>query len=235
MSSHRVVLTRESADNASLWDRLQGLDVEFVDYPCIAIERLPVGAPVRDRLRGGAYRAAIFVSRNGVNALVDEFSIPPPIVVALGTGTQRALETHGWTVTGRPSIALASVLAEELDALVGSASPVVYVRAQVGSRAVPQALRARGQEVDEALAYRTVDPVSAPLRPDERPTLIVFASPSAITHLLAHNPLPQQAVALCIGPTTAQAARAAGFIDVRETIDSEEESFAHEIRRWRAS
>lgn len=235
MSTHRVVLTREPADNASLRRLLGDLDVDLVDYPCIAIEPLPVEPRIRDRLQRRVYQAAIFVSRNGVNALLDQCSTPPQTVVALGTGTRRALEARGWPVKGLPSEALASVLAQELDALVGDASPVLYVRAQVGSRVVPQTLRARGQEVDEALAYRTVNPLVAPLPPDPSPTLFVFASPSAITHLLAHNPRPDNAVALCIGPTTARAASEAGFLDVRQTTDSEDEAFAEAIRRWRAT
>lgn len=236
MSSHRVVLTREPADNAALRHALGVLDVDVTDYPCIAIEPLPIPSLIRERLARRLYGTAIFVSRNGVASLLSQlFARPPARVIALGTGTQQSLLEHGWPVTGRPSTALASVLAEELDGLVHDEGPVLYVRALIGSRVVPEKLRSLGREVDEVLAYRTIDPVTAPLTLDDRPALFAFASPSAIRHFLAHNPLPALATALCIGPTTAGAAREAGFVDVRETSGSEDEAFADAIRRWRAT
>lgn len=226
----QVVLTREANDNRLLARALDGLGVPLVDYPCIRTEALALADELVERLRAAHYPSAIFVSRNAVRTLLRQTFPVPERVVALGPGTARELEAHGWRATAMGSEPLAQVLAREIAPLVGPEGPILYARAQVGSTTVPDRLRALGREVDEVICYRTTDPVTAPAPLAPGRTLFVFASPSAIRHYTAHNPVPNDALALCIGPTTADEARKHGFSHVEETASSETDAFEGAIR-----
>jgi uroporphyrinogen-III synthase len=117
----------------------------------------------------------------------------------------------------------------ELDTLIPREGRVLSVRGEIGTEALQNALRARGQEFDVAIVYTTRDAVSAPLEADNRPTLLTFASPSAVRHFVARN--PSNGHAITIGETTARAAREAGF-SVTVAPSSETQAFAASIREW---
>ena len=96
---------------------------------------------------------------------------------------------------------------------------VLYPRAEEARPTLPEALRAEGWEVDEVVAYRTVPAAGPPAAVE--PSLagadvVTFTSPSTVAAYLAMRtsggePLAVPAVVACIGPVTAEAARAAGL------------------------
>lgn len=107
---------------------------------------------------------------------------------------------------------------------------VLYVRGELGEDTLPDALRARGRDVDVAVVYRTRSAAAGPLPADDRPTLVTFASPSAVRHF-ASGRLQGGEQALAIGATTASAAREAGYEVV--TADSPDVcGLAASIQRW---
>jgi len=218
-------LTRTLADNARLRAALGELPSEIVDYSCISIEALPLDPAVAHRLDAGAYDSAVFVSRNGVEHLP---SAPPPRnVVAIGESTETALAARGWPVTSKPSQPHAEIAAMEIEHL--ASGRVLYVRGVEGSDAIPNALRKLGRQVDEARVYQTVDATDSPLAADSRPTLLVFASPSAVRFFARKNGCI--GYALAIGETTARAARELGWTPI-VAASPDVDGLVSAIRAW---
>ena len=99
---------------------------------------------------------------------------------------------------------------------------VLFPCAAGARETLPAGLRARGWVVDEVVAYRTVPaegPDAATAEAVGAADAVTFASPSAVAAYLgarddAGRPLAVPAVAACIGPLTAGAARAAGIASV---------------------
>ena len=96
---------------------------------------------------------------------------------------------------------------------------VLFPRAAVARRALPDGLAAQGWSVDEVEAYRTVAAVPPPddvVGTVADATVVTFTSPSTVAGYLSlrtvgGHPLPVPSVVACIGPVTAAAARKAGL------------------------
>jgi len=228
-----VVLTRCVADNARLREAIGSIDADVVDYPCLAIEPMPVAEAIADRLASGRYEGAVFASRNAAEHLLTGRTFAAPRhVVAIGPHTGRALERFGWPPTAIASEPNVQTAAEELGRLLPGAGAVLCVRGDIGSDLIVRALRGAGRDVDEAIVYRTIDAAAGPLPADDRATLVVFASPSAVRHFAVHNErTPHGAEALAIGPTTAAAAREAGW-RTHLSAGPSAERLADAIRAW---
>lgn len=228
----RVVLTRTPEDNDKLRAAMGSIPATVVDYPCIEVERLPLSQDEIVRLKKFPYDAMIFISRNAVNHLLGQVPVRAPAeVIAIGTGTAKALTQHGWPVTATPTKSEAASLAREIPELVHGTGRVLYVRGDLGEDPVPESLRQHGHEVDIAVVYRTISPRTASLRVSPLPTLIVFASPSAVKNFMMRNSITSNQRALAIGETTAAAAREAGFVTaVAEKPDNESLSAA--VWQW---
>ena len=227
----RVVLTRTPADNARLRSTLGEIAADVIDYPCIALESVPLTEEIAIRLRHSWYGAIVFVSRNAVEQLLSAGIDPPRAeIVAIGPSTAAELARWSWPVTAMPTEARVGAMVDEIDRLIRSTGPVLYVRGDIGEDALPDAIRSRHRSVDVAVVYKTLNPVAAPLEGDARPTLVVFASPSAVRNF--HNANAAAPVeALAIGETTAHAAASLGLkTEVSPTPDVD--GLATSIRRW---
>ena len=91
---------------------------------------------------------------------------------------------------------------------------VLLPRAAVARDALPAGLSARGWTVDVVEAYRTglVQPSPAALAAARRADAVTFTSSSTVTNYLeVAGDGPHPAVVACIGPVTADTARAAGL------------------------
>lgn len=228
----RVVLTRTPEDNAVLRRLLDGLEAELVDHPCIAVEPLPVDRAIAGRLASAHYTTLVFPSRNAVDALLSQVEAAPPSqVIAIGPATAEALSRRGWPVTGMPSEARAEVFVRESASLLPKRGAVLHVRGDQGLPIIPDGLRAAGWELDEVVVYRTVDPRPAPLPADARPTLVVFASPSAVRHFAARESFASSMEALAIGRTTEAALHERGW-PARVASSTEPEAIAAAVRAW---
>jgi uroporphyrinogen-III synthase len=137
----------------------------------------------------------------------------------IGRATASAVAALGVEPAFIPSEASAECLAAELP--VTAAERVVVIRGDLAGQQLAAALRSRSANVDDVIAYRTIEAPQASLAllADALAagpiSAIVFTSGSTVRGLAA---LARTAgvdltsiPAVCVGPRTAQAAVAAGF------------------------
>lgn len=221
----RILVTRAEGQASDFLGALAEAGLAAVHVPSIAIEPVASGGDLDRAARClDRYDWVVVTSVNGAHAILSaaERVLTPlgaPRWAAIGVATRRVLEDAGFEVDLQPSRASGTAIAEELP--VGPGSRVLLLRADLADGDLPMALRARGAEVDDVIAYRTVEaPVTsrAPLREamEAGPLeAVVFTSGSTVRGLLAlasADVLDVTSIpAICIGPETAAAARRAGF------------------------
>ncbi|MCS7221785.1 MAG: uroporphyrinogen-III synthase [Anaerolineae bacterium] len=234
LSGKRVLVTRAAHQAGELSARLRELGAEPIEYPVIAI------APPKDlgrldqalaRAARGGYDWIVFTSANGVAAVAERMAalglegmgFGQARVAVIGPATARAAaELLRRPADVMPSAYVAEALAEAMGDVRGQS--ILLARADIARPALPQALRAAGAQVDEVIAYRTVTEEPAITRqPDVLSLLaqgqidaITFTSSSTVRAFIAR--VGRQAlsdlhrvVIACIGPITAEAARAEGL------------------------
>jgi len=148
-----IAVTRARAQASALAARLSALGAEVVEAPAIKIE--PLNPQLPD-LAG--YDLLCLTSPNGVEqlfaALDDARDLAGLTVAAIGPGTARALLAHGIKADIVPERSIAEALVEALvDVPIERA---LIARAEEARDVLPDALRARGAEVDLLALYRTV-------------------------------------------------------------------------------
>jgi uroporphyrinogen-III synthase len=233
LRGRRVVITRARSQRSALADRLAGLGATVVELPVIEIEDPPDGgsalSAAADRLVAGSYRWVAFTSSNAVSRLLAALGnrvVPTGVSwAAVGTGTARTLTDGGFPPELVPEVSVSDALAEAFPesgrddrqsrpgAAVGP-DAVLFPRAEQVRGALAEGLRAKGWQVDEVVAYRTVagrpdpDQMTAAGRADA----IAFTSSSTVERavdLLGPGGVP--AVVVSIGPVTTGTAREAGL------------------------
>ncbi len=143
-------------------------------------------------------------------------------VAAVGPATAAALLRRGVRADLTPEHYTAETLAKSIIQL-GDSRPrrVLFPRGDQARPVLMQALTANGIAVDDVVVYytRAVSPPSAIEAVFERGIdVITFYSPSAVQSWVDQKLKVIGAVVACLGPTTADAARAAGIIvDVMAT------------------
>jgi uroporphyrinogen-III synthase len=226
----RVIVTRPADDAGPTIDALEAAGFATVSIPTIDIRAEPPGTSLDTTTATAAAPGTWLVatSRNGVRAAIaalDRAGVAPSAArwAVVGRGSAALLADRGVepTVPSRP---LGRVLAEELPLSPGER--VLLVRGDLADPATVARFAARGVAVTEVVAYRTHEgpessraALAAALA--EPVDAILFASGSAVRGLLALlGPVERRAAlatpACCIGPTTAAAARDAGFLRVEE-------------------
>jgi uroporphyrinogen III methyltransferase/synthase len=240
----RVVVTRAAERAGALSARLAEAGAEVVEVATISAAEPSDGGEmlraVAERL--STFRWVVLTSPTGVERLFsclhDARDLGPARVAAVGPGTAAALAARGVVadlVSPSPSGAgLADAMpgapAGPAVAVLPSADPppaVLLARAEVAGRDLPALLAGKGWIVVEVPAYRTV-PV--PVAPDvlaraRDADVITFASASAVeAYLAAAGPDAVPKLVVCIGPTTAAAARDAGLevaaVAARPTVEA---------------
>lgn len=229
LAGRRIVVTRPRAD-----DRLRRLlaaeGAEIVEFPTIRIAPPPDYEPLDAALaRLAEYAWVVFTSRNGVTAVVDRLAalghraavLGRARLAAIGPGTGEALRRHGLTVDVSPAEFRAEALLAALARGGLRGTRVLIPRAAVARDVLPDGLRRAGAVVDVVAAYRTdvehrqVPEAAAAVR-GGRIDAITFTSSSTVRHFVrlvgpgAARALDGVLVA-CIGPVTAETARAAGL------------------------
>ena len=221
----RVLVTRATEQADDLAAALRGVGVNPVLVPTIAVELEPAGGDLDGAARHiGHYTWVVITSTNGARGILKAAErVYTPFeatrFAAIGSATRHALEVEGVDVDFQPSRGNSAAVAAELP--VNPGDRVLVVRGDLAGDELAVALRARGAEIDDVIAYRTRE---APA--DSRPLLrralaarpidaVVFTSGSTVRGLLTLGrdesidvlSLP----CVCIGPETADEARAAGF------------------------
>ncbi len=215
----KVLILRAEEQAGELAAAVQDLGMEPVVYPTIRIhppERWDALDEALRRLAGGAYDWLVLTSANGVRYVWDRLAtlglaLPPSLRVAvIGPATARALAERGVTADVMPKAYVAEALVEALGDVRGAS--ILLARADRARPTLREQLVARGANVDEVTAYRTV--IAPPSTPPPMVDIIAFTSPSTVEGFLTASggrlpPPPTRVV--CIGPITARAARTAGL------------------------
>lgn len=153
-----VAVTRARAQASALAARLRELGATTVEAPAIKTQGLDVTLPApRD------YDLLCVTSPTGADMLFthlrDARELAGVTVAAIGPGTARALRARGVEADIVPERAVAEGLVEALEGL--AFERVLIVRAREGRDVLPEALRARGCDVDVVALYETVaEPLS---------------------------------------------------------------------------
>jgi uroporphyrinogen-III synthase len=193
----KVVVTRPRAQAGPLVQRLEGLGLEVVECPLIAIE--PLDEPATVDTTG--YDWVVVTSPNGAGLFARRRSGELPRVAAVGPGTAETLRMLGI----EPEL-VASVSTQEglLAEFPRPAGRVLVVGAERSRRVLIDAL-----DADFVPLYRTrlLDP------PAPAGDVVVLASGSAARSFAA---LGARLPAVSIGPQTTRAARAAGLDVIAE-------------------
>jgi uroporphyrinogen III methyltransferase / synthase len=204
-----VAVTRARAQASGLAARLRGLGAAVVEAPAIRIAPLDTPLPP---LR--VYDLVCVTSPNGADLLLDRLrdarELAGITVAAIGPGTARALRARGVEPDVVPERAVAEGLVEALETV--PVSRALIARAAEGRDVLPEALRARGAEVDVAALYETV---SEPLADGAREAAaaadyLLFASASSVRFYAQAGGTLEGPRLVSIGPATSEELRAHG-------------------------
>ena len=214
-----VAVTRARAQASGLAARLRALGAEVVETPAIRIEPRPV-APQLARIAD--YSLVCLTSPNGASLLLeglaslgmDARALAGATVAAIGPGTARELSAHGIRSDVVPPRSIAESLVEALQDVPVEGRRVLVARAAEARDVLPEALTARGAQVDVVALY---DTVAEPLTKAQRAALesadyVTFTSSSTVRFLLeAAGAFPGGARLVSIGPVTSATAREHGL------------------------
>ena len=221
----RVLVTRPQHQSSEIAAALYERGALPILAPAIAIGPPSDQRAVRRAIDDlSTFAWIVFTSQNGVDAFFERLAalnadaryVGKTKVAAIGAKTAARLARFGL----RPDIVPAEFVSEEIGrALIEAAHPgerVLIFRAQEARDVLPEALRAAGRRVDVVAAYKTVelrDPAIAEAA--QAAGVWTFTSPSTVRALVENLPdaaaLSQRKIVACIGPVTAEAARAEGF------------------------
>ncbi|MGP0032347.1 MAG: uroporphyrinogen-III C-methyltransferase [Acidimicrobiales bacterium] len=235
LSGRAVVVTRSGPRARGLVDALGGAGAEAIEVGLTGVaDPTDGGAALREALADvQRCRWVVLTSVNAVDrvmgSLRDARELSRSGVAAVGPATARALRAAGV----EPDLVPAEHRAEGLVAAfpeadrASGATRVLFPGADQAPSTIPDGLAAKGWDVHQVVAYRTV--VLPPPAPERLAGLaaadaVVLTAPSSARALVAlrgpdGGPLAVPPLAVCIGPTTAAAARALGWRRVREAAD----------------
>ena len=223
LAGRRIAVTRPAHQTAPLAALLAARGAEAIPCPTVAIEPIPATRALDDALTElAAFAWVVFTSANAVTAVADRLAalartIPPAVrIAAIGGATARALSERLRPADFIPLRSSAQCLAREMPDVAGAR--VLFPRGDIAPDVVQRTLRSRGAAVTDHVVYRTV-PAGADLAglvEAGHLDAIVFASPSSIRFALGFPPAVERAAdrapsIVCIGPTTARAARELGL------------------------
>jgi len=221
----RLLVTRPASQAPELVSRLATIGIDAVSVPTVSIADVP-GSDL-DRAFENLHDAAwlVITSANGARAMrrrlaARDAPLPTTLrVAAVGPETAAALTRGGIRVDHIPTQFLTSAIAAGLGNVKGRL--VILVRSDAATPDLAEDLRDRGAEVEEIVAYRTLEGPAESRNAlhgafSERLDGITFTSGSTVRGLLALASREDAAAAralpaYCIGPITADVARKAGF------------------------
>jgi len=225
MTRDRVLIPRAAAQADELMAAMRDAGLSPVSVPTISVEIDPEPGRLAVAARSlHTYRWIVVTSANGARAILETAEgagtrLGAPSWAAIGPATRRALDRAGIDVTFQPSRARDTAMAVELPIVRGDR--VLVVRGDLADGDLAGTLRGRGADVDDVVAYRTVEGPEASqglLRKAVAQgsiAAVAFTSGSTVRGLLSLAPAASIDVrsfpAVCIGPATADEARASGF------------------------
>jgi uroporphyrinogen III methyltransferase / synthase len=218
LDGRTVAVTRARGQASALAQRLQALGARVLEAPAIHVRALE-GPP----LDPSPYDLVCVTSPNGAAGLFERLAaggrdaraLAGARVAAIGPGTAAVLAEHGVSADVVPDRAVAEGLVQALaDVPVRRA---LIVRARQAREVLPDALRARGAEVDVLDVYETVaEPLAEDVLERARSAdYITFTSASTVRFFLEaanHDAgLSPATRIVSIGPLTSAELRAQGL------------------------
>ncbi len=221
LRGRKFLITRAREQAAGLADKIRARGGEPIEFPTIDFAPLDDFAALDAALaRVREFDWVIFTSANGVRAVADRLhalgqsptGLASAKVAAIGPATAHALGELGVRVDFVPTKFLGEQIAVELPIERGQRA--LLLRADIASAALARGLEARRVAVTDVDAYRTIAPKN-PMNELPRVDAVTFTSSSTVRNLVAlvngaRDNLTNAAV-FCIGPVTAQTARALGL------------------------
>lgn len=208
-----VAVTRARSQSSGLAGRLGELGAAVIEAPAIRVVARSVVLP---SLAG--VDLVCLTSSNGVEILFERLvergqdarALAGATVAAIGPGTARALAGHGITADVVPERFVAESLAESLSGRLFRRA--LIARAAQARDVLPDALRARGIEVEVVALYDTVaEPLSAEELAGARAAdYITFTSSSTVRFFLDVGEIGQATRVASIGPVTSATLREHG-------------------------
>lgn len=233
LATLRIAVTRTPEQAGELIARLSELGAVPLLCPAIAFAPPADSAPLERALHQiGGYDWAIFTSANAVRFTLARAAaigvgleqLAGPRLAAVGRSTAAALQQHQLQPALVPEAQHAEGLLHALGGAIGAGQRALLPAGDLARSTLAEGLRARGAHADCVVAYRTIPGdgarLLAPYLAAAAIDATIFASPSAVTYLLdglaqagigRSAALERLGTAICIGPTTAEAARAAGL------------------------
>jgi uroporphyrinogen III methyltransferase/synthase len=226
----RVLVTRARSQASNLAAALEAHGAETVQAPAIAIVTVEDPGPLDEALgRLSSYDWVAFTSANAVRGIwerveaagLDARSFGASKLAAVGPTTARSLLEVGLRPDLIPDRYDAESVVEEFRARGITPARVLFPRSSIGRETLAEGLREMGAQVDEVTAYETQVPENSAqnaLRAyEDGIDITTFTSSSSVMNLVSLlggdvSPVNNTLVA-CIGPVTADMARANG-IDV---------------------
>jgi uroporphyrinogen III methyltransferase/synthase len=211
LAGRSVAVTRARAQASALAARLRALGARVVEAPTIRIE--PLAAELPDL---SDVDLLCVTSPNGARRLLelarDARALAGPAIAAIGPGTAEALRAGGIAADIVPLRAVAESRVETL-----GERPVrraLIARAEQARDVLPDALRARGAEVEILALYRTVPEQLEPATHEAArgADYVTFTSASAVRFFVEAAGKPGDGTRLVsIGPITSAALREHGL------------------------
>ncbi len=220
LGGRTVAVTRARAQASGLAARLRGLGAAVIEAPAIRIQEIEGPAPDL-----ATYDLVCLTSPNGVRLLFDRLHRAgrdarafggaggtSPRIAAIGPGTAAVLREHGLIADVVPAKFVAEGLVEALADI--PVSRALIARAADARDVLPDALRARGAEVDVLDLYETV---AEPMSEAQREAVagadyVTFTSSSTVRFFFASldGAVPERARLVSIGPVTSDTLREHG-------------------------
>lgn len=218
----RVLVTRERAASLKFAERLQGLGAAPLICPAIEIElRNPPGLD-EALIELQRFDWLVLTSANAIRAIAERFEALglDPIeflknveVAVVGDATHAALVALGGRAEVVADPANAEQLAAQLETTGVGGNLILFPASRIARPDLPHRLRLAGAGVVQLAVYDTVAPAEMHVPDADQIDVATFTSPSTVLNVAARVSLEwrHQMPALCIGETTADAARGAGF------------------------
>jgi uroporphyrinogen III methyltransferase / synthase len=215
-------VTRPSEQGESLAGRLRALGADVLVAPTIIVEPAPDDGPLDQAILDaaeGRFAWIAFTSAAGVaawEARADVLEAPPPRarIAAVGDATAEALREARMPPHLVPPTFTTMALAESFPEGRGR---VLLPRADLATSNLEDGLRSKGWTVVRVDAYRVRPADALPPKAKEaldegRVDAVTFTSPSTVHGFVRLAGVPSGVAVVCIGPVTAAAAEAAGFV-----------------------
>lgn len=232
-----IVVTASAGSFPGLLEALGAVPAEVAEVPLMTFAPPPDWRPVDAAARGiGRFEAVAVTSPRAARAFAERATAlgwagagKPKAIWAAGAGTAQALGEDFGTVRlpDERAVAEQGAAAALAGAMLaaGVRGPVLFPCGDIRRDELPARLRDAGIEVEEVVCYRSVlAGETEARRAAGRARVIIVASPSVAQLLARACPAGERPDLLAVGPTTAEAARAAGWapagVAARPTADA---------------